>query len=300
MSKTELSRRHFLGAAVTGAAALTVPAARAASSSGELPASWDMETDVVVLGCGGAGMMAACQAYDAGAKVEIFDKGMSPFHTATNLCGGLFTAWGSRMQKADPEGQKDTWETFANDIIAYGEHMSLKEPVYAFAKHSGEAFDWLEDNGLKPHHLEKYAGHSQLRAHRQESFKGRDYIEVLVAALEKRGLKILRGGRNGCGRARRLLLRRQRLRLRSHFRLHGGQVRDGLQGSLIAPENLESRARRLRSASTRPADRPGREPERRRLPQPEIPGVAKPRSTRLRVGRGFVVFGAIGFAIMDI
>lgn len=193
MSKTELSRRHFLGAAVTGAAALTVPAARAASSSGELPASWDMETDVVVLGCGGAGMMAACQAYDAGAKVEIFDKGMSPFHTATNLCGGLFTAWGSRMQKADPEGQKDTWETFANDIIAYGEHMSLKEPVYAFAKHSGEAFDWLEDNGLKPHHLEKYAGHSQLRAHRQESFKGRDYIEVLVAALEKRGLKIRHG-----------------------------------------------------------------------------------------------------------
>ena len=193
MSKTDLSRRHFLGAAAVTAAAAAVPAAHAASTPSELPAKWDMTADVVVLGCGGAGMMAACQAHDAGAKVEIFDKGMSPFHTGTNLCGGLFTAWGSRMQKADPEGRKDTWETFANDIIAYGEHMSLKEPVYAFAKHSGEAFDWLEDHGLAKHHLEKYAGHSQLRAHRQDSFKGRDYIEVLVKELDKRNLKIHHG-----------------------------------------------------------------------------------------------------------
>ena len=46
------------------------------------------------------------------------------------------------MQKADPK-IKDDWKAFADDIIAYGEHMSLKEPVYGFTKHSGEAFDWL-------------------------------------------------------------------------------------------------------------------------------------------------------------
>lgn len=193
MSKLDLSRRHFLGAAAASAAAVAVPAAHAASVANEMPAKWDMTADVVVLGCGGAGMMAACQAHDAGAKVEVFDKGMSPFHTATNLCGGLFTAWGSKLQKSDPEGRKDTWETFANDIIAYGEHMSLKEPVYAFCKHSGEAFDWLADHGLAKHHLEKYAGHSRLRAHRQDSFKGRDYIEVLVKELDNRGLKIHHG-----------------------------------------------------------------------------------------------------------
>ncbi len=188
MKKIDLSRRTFLG---TAAAAAALPlTAHAASSQNGAPEKWDMEVDVVVLGCGGAGMMAACQAKDAGATVAVFDKGLSPFHTATNLCGGLYTAWGSRMQKADPEGRKDTWQTFADDIIAYGEHMSLKEPVYAFAKHSGEAFDWLEDNGLGPHHLEKYAGHSQLRAHRQDSFKGRDYIETLVKAMEKRGIRI--------------------------------------------------------------------------------------------------------------
>ena len=133
MSTNDLTRRRFLGTAAAAAAgaAVTLPA-QAASVANPAPAKWDIETDVVVLGCGGAGLMAACQAFDRGAKVEIFDKGMSPFHTATNLCGGLFTAYGSRMQKADPK-IKDSWKAFADDIIAYGEHMSLKEPVYAFA-----------------------------------------------------------------------------------------------------------------------------------------------------------------------
>ena len=91
MSTNDLTRRRFLGTAAAAAAgaAVTLPA-QAASVANPAPAKWDIETDVVVLGCGGAGLMAACQAFDRGAKVEIFDKGMSPFHTGTNLCGGLF------------------------------------------------------------------------------------------------------------------------------------------------------------------------------------------------------------------
>lgn len=198
MSTNDLTRRRFLGTAAAAAAgaAVTLPA-QAASVANPAPAKWDIETDVVVLGCGGAGLMAACQAFDRGAKVEIFDKGMSPFHSGTNLCGGLFTAYGSRMQKADPK-IKDSWKAFADDIIAYGEHMSLKEPVYAFAKHSGEAFDWLEDHGLAKHHLEPYAGHTHVRAHRQDSFKGRDYIEVLTKEIAARKLVI----HHGCGLTR--------------------------------------------------------------------------------------------------
>ncbi|HAB82415.1 MAG TPA: FAD-binding protein, partial [Sutterella wadsworthensis] len=96
------------------------PLAHAASVKQEIPAQWDMEADVVVLGAGGAGLMAACQAHDRGAKVVVFNKGGSSYHTGTNLCGGLFTACGSRMQKADPK-IKDDWKAFADDIIAYGE-----------------------------------------------------------------------------------------------------------------------------------------------------------------------------------
>ena len=53
MSKTDLSRRHFLGAAVsTAAAAATLPGLAHARTQTALPEKWDMETDVVVLGCG--------------------------------------------------------------------------------------------------------------------------------------------------------------------------------------------------------------------------------------------------------
>lgn len=188
MNAQNFSRRSFLGAAAAAAAA-AAPLAHAASVKQEIPAQWDMEADVVVLGAGGAGLMAACQAHDRGAKVVVFNKGGSSYHTGTNLCGGLFTACGSRMQKADPK-IKDDWKAFADDIIAYGEHMSLKEPVYGFTKHSGEAFDWLEDHGLAAHHLEPYAGHTNVRAHRQDSFKGRDYIDVLEKAIKARKIEV--------------------------------------------------------------------------------------------------------------
>ena len=43
------------------------------SDAGEIP--WDEQTDVVVLGCGGAGAVAAITARDAGAQVIIVEKG---------------------------------------------------------------------------------------------------------------------------------------------------------------------------------------------------------------------------------
>lgn len=57
MTEKMLSRRHFLGTAA--AAGAVAPAFAASTSASGMPAKWDMETDVVVLGCGGAGMMAA-------------------------------------------------------------------------------------------------------------------------------------------------------------------------------------------------------------------------------------------------
>ena len=192
MAVQNLSRRKFLGsaAAATAAAVGSVPAF-AASNSVAAPAKWDETVDVVVCGAGGAGLMAACQVVDKGGKVAVVDKSYSPYHSATRMCGGLFTAYGTKIQKR--EGAKDSWQDFARDIMVYGNYMSLKEPVELFAKHSGEAFDWLEDHGLAAHHLEKYAGHSNLRAIRQESYQGVDYIDVLTKEADKRKIKIHAG-----------------------------------------------------------------------------------------------------------
>ncbi len=186
-----ISRRHFLGtAAAAGVAAAATPA-MAAQNAKAAPAKWEHTVDVVVCGAGGAGLMAACQVVDKGGSVIVVDKSYSSYHSATRMCGGLFTAYGTAIQKR--EKATDSWEAFAHDIMDYGAYMSLKEPVELFAKHSGEAFDWLENHGLAPHHLEKYAGHSNLRAVRQDSYQGKDYIDVLVKEAEKRKIKIYAG-----------------------------------------------------------------------------------------------------------
>ena len=91
-----VSRRNFLkGAAASalGVAALgVVPAASVAEES------WDVETDVLVVGAGGAGVSAAAEAAAAGAKVLIYEKAGIAGGT-TNLSGGVMQAAGTRYQK---------------------------------------------------------------------------------------------------------------------------------------------------------------------------------------------------------
>ena len=124
MTDKMISRRGLISAAAGSAAAAAAFPAFAASVDQKLPAKWTMTVDVAVLGAGGAGLMAACQAHDLGGKVVVFDKSVSPYHSATRMCGGLFTAYGSAIQKR--EGAKDSWQAFAHDIMDYGSYMSLR------------------------------------------------------------------------------------------------------------------------------------------------------------------------------
>lgn len=185
------SRRRFLkGAAVTAGAAATGTAISQAQAAA-LPDTWDLTVDVVVIGAGGAGLMAAIQASDAGAKVLVIDKGKSVFHTATRMCGGLFTACGTKLQKQN--NVQDSPDAFANDVLAYGGYMNYPELLKVWTETSGEAFDWLSDRGLAEHRLEKYGGHSNLRAIRQVSYTGRDYVDVLWKEFQNRKLDIIHG-----------------------------------------------------------------------------------------------------------
>ncbi len=67
-----LQRRNILRGSVAAAMALPIAGVKAVELTKDL--KWDMETDVVVLGYGGAGACAAIEAHDAGAKVLILEK----------------------------------------------------------------------------------------------------------------------------------------------------------------------------------------------------------------------------------
>ncbi|MBN1626789.1 MAG: FAD-dependent oxidoreductase, partial [Deltaproteobacteria bacterium] len=82
-----VSRRGFItgaGSAVIGAAVAAGVPCPVASKEKEpwMPAKWDYEADVVVVGYGGAGSVAAITAHDAGAKVLILEK--APFKGGGN------------------------------------------------------------------------------------------------------------------------------------------------------------------------------------------------------------------------
>lgn len=103
MSK-ELSRRDFLkvtAAGAAGVAAVSVMNSPAlAESKAAEPIKWDHETDVVVLGLGGAGASAAIEAHDGGAKVIVLEKQKEARHFSNSrMSGGVF-------HNPDPTGDR--------------------------------------------------------------------------------------------------------------------------------------------------------------------------------------------------
>lgn len=151
-----LSRRSFLaGAAVAGAATFSgvmsgcAPQSAAESSttgSGAIQASgvpetWDKETDVIVVGYGGAGAAAAWEALQAGSNVVILEQG-DKAGGSTNICGGLITmGGGTETQKA--AGFEETVDNYYNFLVAAGGPGVSEEHCRVVADKSLDLYDWL-------------------------------------------------------------------------------------------------------------------------------------------------------------
>ena len=163
----KLSRKDFVkgAAAVAGAGALASCAPAATPAPGEtaapaptcppaeecapcpvpgVPETWDKEADVVVVGFGGAGGMAAIHAHDAGAQVIILEKTPTPGGD-TSLCGGYILAAGTSVQKA--EGISDTPDEMYKYLMAAGKGLSNPDLCRVVADKSAEIVEWLIERG---------------------------------------------------------------------------------------------------------------------------------------------------------
>jgi len=103
LTKKGISRRDFIKTASVGVGttALAGISAIDANAAG-LPQKWDKETDVAVVGCGGAGTTAAITAHDAGAKVIIVEKAPEGGGNS-RIGGGQFSF--STPEKKDKRGK---------------------------------------------------------------------------------------------------------------------------------------------------------------------------------------------------
>lgn len=106
---------------------------------------WDMETDVAIVGFGGAGGCAAIEAADAGAQVTIFELasasgGSTAMSSAEIYMGG---SGGTRVQKACGF-EDDTEDMFTYMMMSAGPQAD-EDKIRNYCEHSVEHFDWLSD-----------------------------------------------------------------------------------------------------------------------------------------------------------
>lgn len=106
---------------------------------------WDFEADVVVVGYGGAGVVAALTAREAGADVLAIDRYLGG--GATELSGGVvYAGGGTRIQREagiddDPENMFSYLRAEVGDAVS--EHTLRR-----FCEESAGMIDWLGDHGV--------------------------------------------------------------------------------------------------------------------------------------------------------
>ena len=105
-----------------------------------------IETDLVIVGGGGAGMVAAIRARELGLDVVLLEK-MSFMGGAISISGGNQVVSGSKMQK-DLGVTDDSVESMVEDFMANGANLNVPELITLYAANVGETSDWLESIGV--------------------------------------------------------------------------------------------------------------------------------------------------------
>ena len=149
----------------------------------------ELTTDVLVIGGGGAGMSAALEANNAGAKVLLVEW-MSFLGGDTGRAGGGIEAAGTRFQEAN--GIHDKPEDFEAFIRSRGITYRNPNLLTVMTQQSVAAVDFLADLGADM--SAQVAGHGSPvnRAHRPSTGSaGQNIVQPMIAELEKRNIPVM-------------------------------------------------------------------------------------------------------------
>lgn len=145
-----------------------------------------MKVQVVIVGAGAAGLVAALAARDEGAEVLVLERDASP-SGSTALSSGFIPAAPTRFQHGD-----DSVERMFADIQRKNRGEADAAVVRAACEASGPAIEWLADRHGVPFQLVEgflYPGHSALRMHCVPEKTGSALLASLLRACS--GLDIV-------------------------------------------------------------------------------------------------------------
>jgi succinate dehydrogenase/fumarate reductase flavoprotein subunit len=199
-NKKPVSRRDFLVAsgAITAAGALSAISPKtiaetisntttATASKSWLPEKWDYEADVVVVGYGGAGSVAAITAHDAGAKVLILEK--APYRGGGNTSISL-GEWVSPSNKQDAIKYLNTackGQTPPEVIEAWAEEVCKNK---AFYDSMGVSYGEPQSRPGYP----DLPGANSMFYYRTEGI-GKGWFAIMDKHRKNRGIKVVFGAR---------------------------------------------------------------------------------------------------------
>lgn len=147
--------------------------------------AWDIEVDVLVIGGGGCGLVAALAAAEKGAQVFLVEKDKNPGGN-TSLSQAMVPAAGTRLQ--NDAGVDDSPELMAEDILKYNGYQSDPDLTLHVARESAKLVHWLMDNAGITFELVTeflYPGHTRYRIHANHSRKGSHLVNDLLQAANR-------------------------------------------------------------------------------------------------------------------
>lgn len=146
------------------------------------------DSEVIIIGAGGAGLAAAVSAAENGTKVILIEK-LSNIGGNTGIADGLYNAVDPVRQSAN--GIEDSVDQFYEDTFNGGDQKAKPELVKILTENSMNRLEWLEGMGLK---LDDgiYLGTGALwpRGHYGENFSGTDYINILKKKADELGVEL--------------------------------------------------------------------------------------------------------------
>lgn len=185
----KISRRGMISLGAASMAVAAMPAS--AHDPCKLPQKWDVTTEVLVIGSGGAGLAAAVSAAEGGAKAMVMEK-LNFVGGNTLLCSGYYNCVDPGRQKK--QGIDDSVELHVKQTLNAGDNRAVPELVEVLCGKGLETLEWLEGMGMKfsPEVIQVY-GALYRRSHLATEAKGAGYIKVLKAKADQLGVQFMMG-----------------------------------------------------------------------------------------------------------
>lgn len=146
-------------------------------------------TDVLVIGAGGSGYIAALTAQESGAKVILVEK-MPITGGNSQLAAGGMNAAGTTYQKA--QGIKDDAETMFQDTMKGGKNRSNPELVRVLANNSADSMAWLTSIGAELSAVNFGGGATNKRFHAPKggAAVGSYLVNIYKKTADEKGLDV--------------------------------------------------------------------------------------------------------------